>query len=570
MMTAPTPPESSLSLLSVPFAFSQVPVLTSDKFRDEAKLWDQPVGLQDLQELYQLGLLVPFYRADDVPRADLVATPHSDDHSPAAQYAREGQLRDAAEDDPTQWPHLRPTDAPDRWWDGFLYSKWQLLGLRDALTARHNLRYVPEERGSSRTYAATLRHEHLALAALSARFFPSIIGQVTLSNGAEHDTLLAARRDIDAAARLAVAGFPPGRLQGAAEHLLSRAHSRDPLREWWDLVRHSNHSGWFRLRGAALEAIWQRIGAEVLLRAHEELADAGIVEPLPSHGPNPQFWHPLLDRIGQQPHADGLGRSLQRLGLSPQPLVILVLEGDTEMIQIAALLDELGIGGPQQVQLVKQGTSSDWPNQLARFVAPRLGRTRGDRRLVESSTALVIAMDAEGPRWGTQQLRDQNRRRLQQIVLDEVEVQGGTLTQTELDVLIEVSTWGEQKYELANFTDDELEAAIIAISPEATSNTKSMQQRTQLRAVIAYARDRSLDIEVAFHRIQWPVRKRELANQLLPVLLSKLEHDDDEGHVHVPVIELAYHLYGVVQRMSGGGFSLETPSAIRTHAEGET
>ena len=263
----PTPrvyPTTTLQLLDLPFAFSQVPLLTSSEFRKEAKLWDQPVKLEDLQQLHQLGLLVPFYRADDDALAELAATTHPDDYSRVAHYASEGKLRDPAQDsDPTRWPHLRPDGTPNGWWDGYLYSKWQLLALRDAITARHNLRYVPDIAGSSRDFAAALRHEHLALAALSTRLYPSIVGQIRLSDGLERESLFAARHDIDAAARLAAAAFPPDRLRIAAEHLLGRAHSRDPLRGWWDLVRHSDHSGWFRLRGGALEAIWQRIAAVV-------------------------------------------------------------------------------------------------------------------------------------------------------------------------------------------------------------------------------------------------------------------------------------------------------------------
>jgi hypothetical protein len=559
-LDVPAKSASTMPLLSVPFAFSQVPLLSSDKFRDEAKQWGQPITLNDLQDFFRLGLLVPFYRADDDVQADLVATPHSADHSLPARYAREGRLRDPAEDDdPTRWPHLRPDNAPDRWWDGFLYSKWQLLGLRDAATARQNMRHVPDLRPSAVDFATTLRHEHIALAALSARSFPSIVGQVTLSDGAEWETLYAARRDIDSVARLAVATFPYERLQPAAEHLLSRAHSRDPMREWWDLIRHSDHSGWFRMRDGALEAIWLRISAEVLLRAHEELAEDGKIGPLPDYGSSPSAWSPLLDRIGAQPHSDGLQRGLQRVGLSPQPRVVLVLEGETERLQIPALLAELNIANPRHVQILKQGTSSDWPNQLARFVAPQLGRIIGNRQLVESATALLVAMDAEGPRWGTEDRREQNRRKLQRIVLEEVEAQGGTLTQGELDVLIQVRSWGDQKYELANFTDDELEVAMVFVSaPEVTAADETVW-RAALREALAYARRRHLDIEIVFQRMQWPIRKLELARTLLPVLLDKLEHDDAEDHVNVPAIQLAYDLYQLVEQMSGS-FGLETPA----------
>lgn len=400
---------STLPVLDIPFAFSQVPLLSSGQFRDEARSkWDQRISLDDLEQLHRLGLLVPLYRADDDLEAEPLPAPHEGDSSKIARYAREGMIRDPQGEDAALWPHYRPDGAGDSWWDGFFYSRWQLLGLRDALRERENLRViaddprlVAEEDERYRTFAARQRHEHLALAALSARFFPSIVGRVTYRDGAERETLLAARYDVDATTRLVAAGFPVARLRSAAEFLLSRAHTYDPMREWWDLARHSDASGWFRLRGGALEAVWQRIAAEVLLRAHEELASLGTLESLPETN-NPHMWHPLQERIGLQPDSDGIHRSLARVGLSPEPSVVLVLEGQTEMVHLPALLDALGISKPQQVRVINQQTSSDRPRQLARYVAPRLGRVRGDRQLIETGpTALVIAMDAEGKYWGT-------------------------------------------------------------------------------------------------------------------------------------------------------------------------
>lgn len=164
-------------------------------------------------------------------------------------------------------------------------------------------------------------------------------------------------------------------------------------------------------------------------------------------------------------------------------------------------------------------------------------------------------MDAEGRRWGTPEARDTHLRQLQNIVQAEVRAQGGRLTQNELDILVQVRTWGAQKYELANFTDDELETALIAVSPE-------ISERSILRGAIAYTRSRNLDIDVVFQRMQWPVAKLALARELLPVLLGKLYVEVDAHHDNVPVIELVHHINGLVHRLSGGGFQLESPIAL--------
>ena len=87
--------------------------------------------------------------------------------------------------------------------------------------------------------------------------------------------------------------------------------------------------------------------------------------------------------------------------------VLLVLEGATEMLQFRALLDEFGIARPHQVRLDKQDASSDSSSQLARFVAPRLGRIRARHIDLESiPTALFVAMDAEGRYWRTLALQE--------------------------------------------------------------------------------------------------------------------------------------------------------------------
>lgn len=564
-------PPSTLPVLDIPFTFSQVPPLSSGQFRDEARTqWDQRISIDDLEQLHRLGLLVPLYRADDDREPESLPAPHKDDYSKIAKYAREGMIRDPQGEDASLWPHRRPDNAGDTWWDGFFYSQWQLLGLRDALQQRENLRIVAddprivaEEDERYRTFAARQRHEHLALAALSARFFPSIVGRVTYRDGAERETLLAARYEVDATARLAAAGFPAERLRPTAEFLLSRAHTHDPMRDWWDLVRHSDASGWFRLRGGALEAVWQRIAAEVLLRAHEELASLGTLDPLPETS-DPHMWHPLQERIGLRPDSDGIHRSLARVGLSPEPCVVLVLEGQTEMVHVPALLDALGISKPQQVRVINQRTSSDRPNQLARYVAPRLGRVLGDSQLIEAGpTALVVAMDAEGPIWGTPEARDRHLRELRGIVRQEVAEQGGTLTEHELETLVQLHTWGDQKYELANFTDEELETSIAQVlraNPEAVRSEADWASR--LRTDIEYARERGLDVGVVFQRIQQQVSKVELAEALMPVLLAKLEHESTPDHVHPPVLDLAYDLVALVSQLSGGGYSLETPVTL--------
>lgn len=87
--------------------------------------------------------------------------------------------------------------------------------------------------------------------------------------------------------------------------------------------------------------MWQRIAAEILLRAHEEIAHKGNLEPLPVLSAT-GFWSPQHDRLTPRySGATTLGRALADMGISPHPRAILLAEGKTELCHIPRLLDEL-------------------------------------------------------------------------------------------------------------------------------------------------------------------------------------------------------------------------------------
>ena len=550
----------SLPVLDIPYAFSQSPVLTTSQFIDEAKKWGYRLDLDLLEDLNLQGLLVPFFRIDDDPIPELAISGDASDSSALAQYARAGQVRDPALEDRSKRQSYRHPKHEDNWWNGFYYGRWQLLGIASALNGHTLVERMPGELESRAEYAARERNEHLAMSALSDRFLPDILGRSTYSFTSERGAVLEARLEIGADTRLAATTVPPERLQLAAEYMLGHAAAMDPMSGWWDLIRHAGAEGWSRLSGAPLEAVWWRVGAELFLRAHEGLAEAGALPPLPDFTLPPQFHHPLLDRPGTPAQSMSLERALARYGLSPHSRVLLVVEGETELMYIGALLDGIGLADSHLVRVVVQGTSSDWPWQLAATIVPRLGELRGDRRMLDSMpTALMIAMDPEG-HWRTQADVDRRRTDLQQRVSDQVFAQGATLSQDELDVLVQARNWGEFTFELANFTDGELETAIQSIAlAHRLPGTESDEWKAELRTAIEHVRNGKLDIKVVFQRMRWPVLKTDLANALVPVLVSKLDHDhEDPDHQHAPAVQLVYDVHRTVQRLSGPGFTLET------------
>src|SRR5207248_1868478 len=82
------------------------------------------------------------------------------------------------------------------------------------------------------------------------------------------------RAEADTQDLLRLAAFPGSELQQTADILLLSAHSDDPMDKWVKLLRYASYTGWSKMRGVPLDCMWRRVAAEVLLRAHEDLAAA--------------------------------------------------------------------------------------------------------------------------------------------------------------------------------------------------------------------------------------------------------------------------------------------------------
>jgi hypothetical protein len=397
-----------------------------------------------------------------------------------------------------------------------------------------------------------------ALAALSPRFLPGVLGHVRLPSGSQEDNLWRSRRESNPLELLQLVGVDPLILRVEAERLLHVAKSRDPLANWLPLIRHASYNGWSKLKGAALDCMWMRIAAEVLLRAHESLAADAHLEPLPSLAGS-DWWHPRHDRIGPlAEEADSLERALGTFGLSPHPRVMLIVEGETELNHIPRLLAEFGLSRPEQVRVQLAKGSQVNAQLLARYgITPRLGRLIRDTRLIDRTpTALVVAMDPEN-KFATQEKRETERRKLQDAICEEVKLQGGTISQADLDYLVEIRVWGDDKYELASFTDDELVPAIAELArQQALSGVDSPEWETRLRTELAAARGRHDDIKVPMGQCGVGENKTALAKLLRPALLAKVEVELAADAVVTPVLALVLDVRRKVALLSGPGYAL--------------
>jgi hypothetical protein len=116
-------------------------------------------------------------------------------------------------------------------------------------------------------------------------------------------------------------------------------------------------------------------------------------------------------------------------------------------------------------------------------------------------------MDAEN-RWATPALRNNERRKLQGAIREEVEAQGGEITQEDLDFLINIHVWGEDKYELANFTNDELVPVLVRLATgQSHQDPGSTTWQQELRDRLEAARLAHHDIKVPVGQMRMRLNK---------------------------------------------------------------
>ncbi|MEU4715259.1 hypothetical protein AB0F73_16590 [Micromonospora purpureochromogenes] len=571
----PSPPAGPLALLTIPFIFTQEGLLGTKDFLKQVKERGINLSLEGLRKLHEAGLLAPLYRVDGHPLAELrIETETASGMNPrgwTVEAARDGRLRDSAQEGYSEaWPFERPTTVVDddrhSWWNGYTYSPWQLLYLRHILREYEIIqagwRTSADPQRTSRT-----RRTVCALAALSPLLLPGVLGQVSMPPGITQEGLLRLRREADVAKLLATAGFDPANLREEAESLLHDAHSSDPLVDWLPLTRHAGIRGWSKLKGLPLDCMWARIGAEILLRAHEHLAAQGHLEPLPNVAD--LTWHVALhDRLTPRDgDGDSLERALGKLGLSPHPRVLLLVEGLTELDHLPRLLAEFGLTKPEQVRVQQCEGSKVNAHLIARYeITPRLGKkikktspAEGVQLLDRTPTALIIAMDAEN-KFETPAKCANERRKLQNAIREEVAFQGGEIGQADLDYLVEVRVWGDDKYELANFTDDELVPAITQLAKmQANPDVTSPTWEQDLRAELQSARAKHDDIKVPMGRLHVREDKPELAKLLWPTLIAKCEAELASNDARTPVLALVLDVRQKVAMLSSGGYVLSAP-----------
>jgi hypothetical protein len=258
----------------MPWALTQQQPLDTRHFIDEAKKRGFDLDLTTLRELYRHRLLIPFvevtYRPVRPP-----AKPTKPDSAMGGtrvfdlRDARDtGCLRDlSAELFKRHLQFERDGQVPRGWWNGFLYSPYQLLvlpaiegvlaGRKYQMHGKRRFARLSKPNDWLLQGAEKLRKMILALTALDARYFPCLDPEwIQLNNVPNPEDWTEYRRNFDPVQMQAWLAYPAERARKDAEWLLSRAHDVDPVgADWGRLMRRAPAKSRKHLKNASLVAL---------------------------------------------------------------------------------------------------------------------------------------------------------------------------------------------------------------------------------------------------------------------------------------------------------------------------
>lgn len=566
---------NAIDVASLPWAFTQHQRLDTSAFVSEAKDRGVDLDLATLRELYRRRLLIPFVMITHQPVRP--PAPPTEPESPFGgtrftdlRWARDtGRLRDlSAIPFMPSLPFERGTQKSRGWWNGLIYSWYQLLILPQlgyVLAGRtyqkrgeRLIARLPKPDPILLDRTEKLRKMIIALTALEPRYLPNLDPEwIQLNNVPDPRDWQSYRSGFDPVQMQAWLQYPAEQPRQDAEWLLLRAHHTDPVgADWGRLMRRAPAKSRKYLKDASLLAMDDRIAAEILLRFCEDLAHRGQAGQLPDLSTS-MAWHPLHERLSF--HPDTLDEDLIRLGISPHPRVVLALEGETEMYQAPRVWKALEYAdAPELMRLLKLGSvSQDLKKVAALTAAPLVSeKVPGTKawRLIKPYTRLLVAVDPEGP-FATRAKIDKARADILDEIRDVLRAQGLTRpNENELNELVEIRTWHESCYEFAHFTDDEVADGIMAVH-----QTIGGWTRDELVAALGYWRGKKQDIKRVWTSGRWDERSKKmtgkweyevskvkLAEALWPTLEQKIDQLKADANAPVPpivgVINDAYHV----------------------------
>jgi hypothetical protein len=559
---------SSLELLSLPYPFSQVGLLTAGEFarlagqrRSRAARRLPEVNEQVLEELHRCGVLVPLYRVDLAPvpgtggidlSASLTAQHvHTTVIGELLRGAAEGRAADPAAEGFPAWPRERRRALWPSADSGYLYSRHQLLGLDvaapfiaglegrlDGATPAWHLGDGVQPNQPTRDALCTWRGLAITLSALDTYYWPQITHALSHSLA----NWQAALGAFDPPQMLTWLGLSPGQLERQTTTLRAIAGSCDDSGEFWELIRRAKATAWDSLRGDAAVAMDYRLAADILDRFAEEL-DPGS-EHSAARGA-------VLEDEGLRPAPGSLDAALTDLRLSPFPALVIGVEGATEYRLVPRVMSLLGIEQDRnRIAIVDFGGTLRDLSLLARYAAePVLGLDYGrgvalDRPL----TRFLVMTDAEN-KYQTAACRRYQRKLLLESLTANVpaDLRSDYYNNTRRGRVVEIVTWGKLPFEFAHFTDGQLADAMLSIA-----RTPYPHDRASLVSGLHMQRTRSPapDIEKLFWRNSG-IKKPALADALWPALERKISTAIQGDRTGPPVMRACLRAYEMASAWHG-------------------
>jgi len=368
-----------------------------------------------------------------------------------------------------------------------------------------------------------MRELVIALSALEPAYYSEVTGRLSLSHEHEFDDLFAWRRKLPVTAMLKWLGVDAAWVKDAGAELLQVADRFDPLGGWVELLAEAHFDKWNRLRGNARRALDVRVAAEVFLRYYDHLAASRRAKRLPAA---PSRFPGSFDTRLKRRRA--LDEVLTEFGLSPHPHLVLVVEGETELLLFPRVMEHFGVRTDDDFISIQMagGVRRDLSSLIAYAVAPRVQPEAGDEnarylKLVRPPTRILVVFDAEPPVATTADREKRRSNWVKRIMLAmprEIRHDAAMAERVreQVDGLVDLITWNSRgdSFEFAHFTDRQIAVAIDRLD----AGPRKPDLATLVTRV-AGIRRRHANLEEVLHRVS----KVDLADALWPILESKIK-----------------------------------------------
>jgi hypothetical protein len=435
--------------------------------------------------------------------------------------------------DPTLRPYRpwlefgdRNLKHPPGWWNGLIYSYWQLLALPHLskrlstarqLGARPNtwVRLAPQHPFETDD-RERLKRIALAITALEARYLPKLDPDLIRLSAAQIDQWYKYRYAVGAQTLSEQIEYDAEQASSDAQWLLLAANHLDPMGDWSELVKYADPRRWQSLRGDVLAALEHRIAAEILLLFIDELTTRGASDPIPKLRGN--FWHPMVERLSYKPKT--MDQVLDDLGVSPHPRAVLIVEGESEYATVPKVVEALNLQlAPDLVRVISMGGIHKDLNLIAAFAAtPFVGEKLGDSYLLtRPPTHLMITVDPdEGFRTPDDVVK--KRSAILGIIRHVLTAQGVSVLDDDLNQLVQIKTWKKSCFEFAHFTNEELVKGLREIDSSCAGLTDD-----KIIMILQNLRDVRQDIKRIWESWSLTPSKTALAEVLWPILEEKIQ-----------------------------------------------